>query len=286
MKADPKIPIKNMRQQPSNLRVSSLPVHLRHTVAQMNFDQDGKGELNQEEIVQVVDNLDKTTKSNMTLKYVVAGLVVFSFVLVGIVFAASITAVRLTKETEIDSVNGISYAKASHTDHSHHTTVKTEDVVIYSDTTRIIDMSNTELQNLKEILLYDDAVKFQIKGYARSANDDEIGLLVEGGTIVYDNDGLKTATGDAQALLDLAYGTAAVVQDDTGTTAKDENGQLRRYHRYLPSSSTVGSNCSDSSRRRRRILPSSSEVTSGVDTMSCTTTGSGSRGSFNGSRAF
>jgi hypothetical protein len=52
------------------------------------------------------------------------------------------------------------YSKQSNGDHTHQTTFKTEDVVIYSDTTKIMDMSNDELKTLKKILLTNGDVKF------------------------------------------------------------------------------------------------------------------------------
>lgn len=129
--------------------------------------------------------------------------------LIGGVSGGAIAVAHLTittnQLTEVDALMGIMYSKESNDDHSHITIMKTEDVVIYSDTTDIVDMTNDELMNLTEILLNDGDVKFQIKGYARSKDNTQIGLLVQGGTIIYDNQGLESATGDAKVLLDLAY---------------------------------------------------------------------------------
>merc|ERR1712029_684864 len=106
---------------------------------------------------------------------------------------------------------------------------------IYKDNKNIGTMTNTELDNLKEIIMLDGSLKFQIKGYSRryekSKNDNidgEVMLLVEGGTITYDTAGLiSDATGDAKVLLDYAFPPP---ETNTNNTS----------NRYLASSSGSG----------------------------------------------
>merc|ERR1712166_731061 len=97
--------------------------------------------------------------------------------------------------------------------------MKTEDVVIYNRTTKIAEMTNDELRVLKEILLMSGDLKFQVKGYARGSvanggDGKQVKLLVEGGTITYDLEGVVSATGDAQELLDFAYSVEDVDTDE------------------------------------------------------------------------
>lgn len=251
-----------------SLRLSSLPESLRASVVKMNLDKSGDGELNEEEIVNVVDTLASTTKVNKTLKLVVGGLCVFAVLLVGCVFGATIAAARLTKQTDIDPITGIMYSKDASNNHSHLTTMKTEDVVIYADKTKIIDMTNDQLKNLKEILMTNGDIKFQIKGYARGQGNNSIGLLVEGGTIVYDLEGFSSATGDAKVLLDLAYGTQ---EDEVG---------LRRYL----SSSDEGE-CTDATESTLDADTGERRLSSTCDDQSppCTWCGTGAS---NGGRSF
>jgi len=183
------------------------------------------------------------TKKSKTLTVIVVSLCAVVGLLIGGVSGASIAIAHLTTNnqlTEVDALTGIMYSKESDNDHSHLTTMKTEDVVIYSDTTNIIDMSNEELKTLKEIILTDGDVKFQIKGYARGKDNTQIGLLVQGGTIIYDTEGLASATGDARILLDLAYG----VQED------EDGIELRRYlaHGCSNSDTQVGQGASNENR--------------------------------------
>merc|ERR1712238_402287 len=80
-------------------------------------------------------------------------------------------------------------------------------------TSSVAQMTHEELDILQAILPGNTgAVKFQVKGYARintgttNNDDDEIMVLVEGGTITYDSTGITAATGTAKVLLTFAYG--------------------------------------------------------------------------------
>jgi len=213
------------------IRLSVLPSVVREQVDKLNLDKDGDGELDASELGLAFGNLADTKKDNVNLKWLVQFLLIFTLLLIGCVFGASIAAARLAKDTTIDVHSGIMYAKGS------SSSMKTEDVKIYKDNKNIGTMTNDELDNLKEIIMLDGSLKFQIKGYSRryekSANDNidgEVMLLVEGGTITYDTAGLiSDATGDAKVLLDYAFPPS---ETNTNTTSN--------RHRYLASSSSTG----------------------------------------------
>merc|ERR1712238_227402 len=74
------------------------------------------------------------------------------------------------------------------------------------------------------------------KGYSRSGSIDgnQVMLLVEGGTITFDPEGIMDATGDAEDLLVFAYGEFTeeeVVTDGstegTGRRARERGGRER-----------------------------------------------------------
>jgi len=222
--------------------VSQLPSVVRKQVDKLNLDKNGDGFLDNSELGLAIGSLVSTKKDNMNLKRLVQLLLIFTLLLIGCVFGASIAAARLAKDTTIDVNSGIMYAKGS------SLSTKTEDVKIYKDDSNIGTMTNAELDNLKEIILLDGSLKFLIKGYARryenSANYNiygEVMLLVEGGTITYDATGLiSDATGDAKLLLDYAFPPS-----ETNNTTIFSDGN-RRY-RYLASSSDKTSASSSSS---------------------------------------
>ena len=121
--------------------------------------------------------------------------------LVVCVSASFITAAQLVNNTEVDPISGIMYAKGG-----DHSIMKTAAVEIYSNSTTLAKMTNAELDILKAIIPGNGGVKFQVKGYARKGGSDEVRVLVEGGTIMYDSKGIKDATGNANVLLAFAYG--------------------------------------------------------------------------------
>jgi hypothetical protein len=227
---------KQSSRKKMEIRVSSLPSSLRQSIATLNLDIDGDGALDEGDIVMAVDKLGTTTKYNADLKKLVCLLLLFSILLIVSVFGTSIAAARLAKDTEVDSLTGIMYAKGG-----DHATLKTEDVVFHSvsvSSTTIMEKSNTQLKTLKEILLAGNDVKFQIKGYARAKDGTYITLLVEGGTIVFDINGLASATGDAKILLDSAFG-----EQQEGEEVEEVGGGQRRYLASASASASCDGDC-------------------------------------------
>merc|ERR1712194_612950 len=173
-------------------------------------DANGDGQLDTGEIIMAVEHLAAKTKANTSLKKIVYVLCGFSVVLVAALFGASIAAARLAKDTSIDPVAGIMYAKDS------DSIMKTEEAK-FRRSMNFALLSNQELDNLIDFRLTGGDVKFQVKGYARNTGDDaaavkEVMLLVEGGTITY----------DPERLLTFAYGNI------TEADSLMANGKRRR----------------------------------------------------------
>merc|ERR1711933_267254 len=83
--------------------------------------------------------------------------------------------------------------------------MKTSDAVYYEEGASVGLMSNEQLRTLKEIYLEEGSLRFQVKGHARDSNDNVI-LLVEGGSITYDSDGIIDVRGDAKYMFEAMYG--------------------------------------------------------------------------------
>lgn len=182
------------------IRVSKLPDEIQDTIEKMNLDKDGDGNLDKAELGIVIDLLKNTTNNNKLLRNIVSIFCLFTFLLTGGVFGASIVAARLSKDITVDPLSGIAYAKGS------ESPMQTEAVIIYSnDSTNIVDKTNGELIALKQIILGDGAVKFEVKGYARSPETNQVGLIVEGGSLLFGEEGIVSATGVAEAMLALAF---------------------------------------------------------------------------------
>jgi len=200
------------QQQQENIciRISDLSHSVRKSVKALELDSDGDGQLDTDDILYAMQQLTTQTKTHAKLKQIIVGLCTFLMFLSMSIVASSMTAVRLVQETEIDPVSGIMYVKQGRrggtAHHRSRTIMKTEAVKIYSNTTSVAQMTNEELDTLKAILPGNGDVKFQVKGYARNNKNDEVQVLVEGGTLTYDSAGIRDATGTAKVLLTFAYG--------------------------------------------------------------------------------
>jgi len=192
----------------NGIAIANLPPNLKVAVDELDLDANGDGQLDTGEIIMAVEHLAAKTKANTSLKKIVYVLCGFSVLLVAALFGASITAARLAKDTNIDPVTGIMYAKDS------NSIMKTEEAK-FRRAMNFALLSNQELDNLINFRLTQGDVKFQVKGYARSGDAavKEVMLLVDGGTITYDPEGIIDATGDAERLLTFAYGNFTEADD-------------------------------------------------------------------------
>jgi len=196
----------------SGILVTDLPTNLRNIVDEigLDLDLDGDGRMDTNEIKIVVGHLVAKTKAHALLKKIVGLLCAFAVFLAATLFATSIGAARLAMDTSVDAETGIMYANTGG-DAEAHSGVMKVDGAEFRRNIGIADMTNAQLDILKAILPGTSDVKFQVKGYARGSVDDEnnneVKLLVEGGTITYDSQGIiKEASGNAEKLLTFAYG--------------------------------------------------------------------------------
>ena len=191
----------------STLRVTSLPEEIRETARKLDYND--TGELGSVEIRQAFGDLHNTKKKNKNLKYMIIFFVLITILLTGAVFGASITAARLAKDTEVDHTNGFSYLKGT------HDVMKTGEAKVPMDS-NCGQLSNDELTRLTDLVFSEGDISFKVKGHARDIPGETVQILVEGGTILYDQDGIIDATGDAKLLLERRYGQDIFVKGSDG----------------------------------------------------------------------
>lgn len=172
------------------------------------LDTDGDGWIDSDEFVAAVEALKTTRSRNKQLYTMVIFLSCVTFLLIGAMFAVSITAAYLAKDTMISS-NG------SLVDKKTKATVQTTEAMLWSSETDIVDMTSLQLLHLKTLVLLDNGIKFDVTGYAKAPNDDKVILMVNGGTITWENEGITDATGDARYLLDAVFG----VEDESDASS-------------------------------------------------------------------
>jgi len=181
------------------IQLSKMTPELQEQVEKLGIDKDGDGKITGKEMEKLIESYLDTKKDNKFLRYLVTVLAIFSFLLTGCVFGASIAAARLSKDTTVDPVNGIMYAKGS------ATPIQTEPVAIRNNGVMINKMPKYDLDVLREISLDNGSIKFQVKGYAKSLENKQVTLIVEGGSLLYGDEGLVAATGMAETMLDFVY---------------------------------------------------------------------------------
>jgi len=190
----------------SAVRVSALPKDIQADA--MKLDLDGDGVLDTMEMGVAFKDLKQTKKDNRSLKNTIAAFAILTTLLISGMFASSIAAARLAKDVKVSSDNGFAYVKGS----DSNQVMKTAEALVLEEGANIGLLSNDHLQRLTQVIFMDGDLKFNVKGYSRgnpTGISETIMLLVEGGTITYDDAGIIDSTGNAQALLDHAFGQVA-----------------------------------------------------------------------------
>ena len=206
MSADEETPYPSHQPaQTAGIRLSDLPASVRSSALNLvaELDADGDGFLDEGELATALNILQTSRNQNRSLTKIICGLLCSTLLLVGAVFGTSIAAANLSKDTNVDRhgrLNG----------KSTNSVVQTSEAVMWSADKNIVGMTNRELVHLKSIALFDGDLHFQVKGFARppspKAGAEKVVLLVEGGMITYDKDGMADASGDALSLMSIAFG--------------------------------------------------------------------------------
>jgi len=219
----------------ADMRISALPKDMQEDAKKP--DLDGDGGLNALEMGLAITGIKKTKKANRSLKYTIVVFAVLTALLIGCNFASSITAARLAKDVEVSSDNGFAYVKGS----DSKEIMKTAKALVVEEVTNIVLLSNDQLQRLSQLIFLDGDLKFNVKGYSR--NQTSIMLLVEGGTITYDEAGIIDSTGNAKALLDHALGQDFEVADSNG------DRRLNKYgNKHIVSFALIGTGYAESNK--------------------------------------
>lgn len=206
------------------IRVSRMATDVQGAVEKLNLDVDGDGSIDGTELEILIRRLSllDSQKDNSLLRNLVAILVLFLLLMTGCVFGASITAARLSKDTSVDPLSGIMYAKGS------DSPIQTEPVAIRKNGVTVNQMTTNELDVLNEIILDNGSIKFHVKGYAKSLEKNQVALIVEGGSLIYGEEGLVAATGMAETMFNLVYPDDAVsVEEGVRRTLRELNRDER-----------------------------------------------------------
>lgn len=190
-------------------RVSQLPATMRADAVALvkEFDADGDGCIDKDEFADAIKALKDSRSKTSQYGKIIAALAVSGILLIASIFGVSLVAARLSKDTTVSNF-GVMLDKNS------NLPVKTSSATEYQDEMntglRVIDMNPLQLMNLKQIVMFGGELFFEVKGHVRAPAGDKVIILVEGGTITYDGQGILDATGDARYMLDVAFGVVDI----------------------------------------------------------------------------
>lgn len=210
-------PASNALKKSTTICLSSLPESIRKTA--MSLDRNQDGDLSVEEIAFALRELEKKRQSNKHLKKTVLGFVALLVAMVVCIFAASLTAARLSKDFDVSPTTGLVLAKGA----SAPTVLKTHTALFSSKNVSVGGLSNRDLGNLRVLALEAGDLRLVVKGYSRDPFDLEkkVVILIEGGTITYDAHGIVAATGNARLALEAIYGLDIFDEDGRRLTGED-----------------------------------------------------------------
>lgn len=215
-------------------RISQLPATMRNSALALvkEFDADGDGKVDSNEFADAVKALKDSRDKTKSYAKVITGLSVSGILLIASIFGVSLVAARLSKDTSIGDFGVM-------LDKSTKSPVKTSEATEYFDeataSLKIVDMTSVQLMHLKHIVLFGGDVLFHVKGHTRSPAGDKVIILVEGGTITYNKEGIFDATGDPRYMLDVAFGVSEIedsTDDSTPEVEGDETGDRKLWGYY------------------------------------------------------
>jgi len=208
------------------IRVSSLPSNIRASANK--YDTDGDGALGASSMGFALEDLDKEQNQNRILKMALAAFVFLTVLLVGCIFAATITAANISKDINVQPGTGFAYVKGS------DEIMKTSEAIVYHEGTDIAAFSDSELAALSNLVLDGGSLKFSVYGFSRGDDTnpdtvDTVMLQVIGGTITYDATGIIDATGDAKALMEYHFGSFEEDAEIEGDVPAPNRRRLKVY---------------------------------------------------------
>jgi len=103
--------------------------------------------------------------------------------------------------------------------------IETSEALEDTGSTGFVDMTNDELADLKYISSDENIAHLAVKGHVRNG-DSSVTLLVEGGTVTFNNDGYFNSTGETGTLLKVALGDFFI--EDTYGNRRDHRRGNRR----------------------------------------------------------
>jgi hypothetical protein len=181
----------------TTIRLEDIPEPIRSEA--LKLDKNNDGDLSLGELAMAIDSLYKNRRTNKGLRKTILAFIVLTILLIAGIFGATIAGAILSKDFVVNP-DGFATVKNS------NALMQTTEAIKHNYGVNIGKMSNEELSTLEYITINKENLKFYVKGHARDRVLDRVMILVEGGTVTYDNRFIVDATGDAKRMLENAMG--------------------------------------------------------------------------------
>lgn len=181
----------------STIRIDDIPEPIRTEA--LKLDKNADGDLSLGELATAIDSLYRNRRQNQGLRKTVVAFVVLTFVLIAGIFGATIAGAILSKDFVVNA-DGYAMAKNS------NTLMQTTEAIYFERDVNVGQMTNEQLAHLEYITINKGNLKYYVKGHARDRLLDRVLILVEGGSITYDERSIVDATGDARLMLENSMG--------------------------------------------------------------------------------
>jgi len=109
--------------------------------------------------------------------------------------------------------------------------IETSEALEDTGSTGFVDMTNDELADLKYISSDENIAHLAVKGHVRNG-DSSVTLLVEGGTVTFNNDGYFNSTGETGTLLKAALGDFFIEDTYGNRVLKDKAYKNANKEKY------------------------------------------------------
>ena len=160
-----------------------------------DFDFDKNGFISKDEVTMGANLFQKSLKENEQFKKMILclilGYVVFCLTLGGLIYGI----VKANEQVRVDPLTGITTTTGG----GDAVIMKTAPALVVRKDTSVHNVTIADLNALEKIVFFDGTISFNVMGFARK--EDETVILVQGGSLTFNMDGLFNHTGVEPALL-------------------------------------------------------------------------------------
>jgi hypothetical protein len=158
-----------------------------------DFDFDNNGYISKEEVTLGATLYQKSLKKNEQFKTMISCLILGYFIFCLTIGGLTYGIVKANEQVRVDPLTGITTTTGG-----DGAVMKTAPALVVRKDISVHNVTIADLNALEQIVFFDGTISFNVMGFARK--EDETVLLVQGGSLRFNMDGLFNHTGVEPAL--------------------------------------------------------------------------------------